>query len=394
MTDFPSLERPGGSFMRSVSRAAGAALLLLVAALVAAIGVAPMLVAGADHLDAPTVKTDKRIDITDIYAFRSGPGRTTVAINVNPLLSPAATETAHFRPSALYELKVDTNGDAVADIAYRFRFGKVAERDDDSDQTVQVRRATGAAAARTEWSGKVVANGRTTEADDDPVVTGLAGGGRLFAGPRDDPFFFDLAGFVQFKQRLLAGSTDLGELLGGFTGTDTFAGTNISAIVLELPTSKLGPTGSTVGIWATTAIRQDNRWVQVERMARPAINTVFNHTDADKDTANRISPTDDRAFDRDNVLGVLDAIGDVLDANGLDRYDAATEAAIADLLLPDVLTIELGNAGGFLNGRRLADDVIDAELGVLTNGNVTSDGVDANDRGFPAAFPYLAAPHE
>jgi hypothetical protein len=381
--------------MRSISRTAGAAVLLVVAALVAAVGVAPMLVAGADHLDAPTVKTDKRIDITDIYAFRSGAGRTTLVLNVNPLLSPAATETAQFRPGALYEIKVDTTGDAIADVAYRLRFGKVTTRDDGTvDQAVQLRRATGAAADRTEWSGMVVANGRTTEAGASPVVRAVTGGGKLFAGPRDDPFFFDLPGFVQFKQQLLAGSTDLGVLLGGFTGADTFAGTNVSAIVLELPDARLGGGGRTVGVWATTALWQGGGWVQVERMGRPAINTVFNHTDADKETANRIDPVNDRVFDRANVLGVLDAIGDVLDANGLARYDAATESAIADILLPDVLTIELGNAAGFLNGRRLADDVIDAEFGVLTNGNVTSDGVPANDRAFPAAFPYLAAPHE
>jgi hypothetical protein len=381
--------------MPSIQRTAGAGVLLLVAAIVAAIGVAPMLVSGADHLDAPTVKADKRIDITDIYAFRSGAGVTTLVLNVNPLLSPAASETAHFRPSALYELKIDTNADAIADVAYRFRFGKVTTRDDGTvDQMVQVRRATGAAAGRTEWSGMVVANGRTTELGRSPVLDAVTGGGRLFAGPRDDPFFFDLPGFVEFKQQLLAGSTDLGVLLGGFSGNDTFAGTNVSAIVLELPNAKLGGTGSTVGVWATTAIEQGGDWVQIERMGRPAINTVFNHTDADKDAANRLSPVDDRAFDRDNVLGVLDAIGDVLDANGLPRYDAATEGAIADILLPDVLTVELGNAAGFLNGRRLADDVIDAEFGVLTNGNVTSDGVNANDRAFIDSFPYLAGPHE
>ncbi len=52
---------------------------------------------------------------------------------------------------------------------------------------------------------------------------------------------------------------------------------------------------------------------QVERMGRPAINTVFNHTDAEKEAANRLRPSDDRAFDLDNVVGVLDAIDNVLD---------------------------------------------------------------------------------
>ena len=74
------------------------------------------------------------------------------------------------------------------------------------------------------------------------------------------------------------------------------------------------------------------------------------------------------------------------------NYNSATIDAIADVLLPDTLTIALGDASGFLNGRRLADDVIDAEFSLLTNGNVTSDGVNANDKAFLASFPYLAAP--
>jgi len=120
---------------------------------------------------------------------------------------------------------------------------------------------------------------------------------------------------------------------------------------------------------------------------------VFNHTDADKEAANRRGPAGDRAADRERVVGVLQAIDTVLETNGAPSYDDATIEATADVLLPDTLTVKLGDVSGFLNGRRLADDVIDAEFGLLTNGNVTSDGVDANDRAFPSSFPYLAAPH-
>jgi len=380
--------------MRSLPHRLSAGALLVVAGLVAAVAVGPMLVSGADHLDAPTVKLDKRIDITDVYAFRTSASRTALVLNVNPLLSPASTRPAQFRPSALYEFKLDTNGDSFADIAYRVRFGAPTRLPGSAvRQTFQVRRATGAAARRTEWSGTLLTNGRTTAVNRPLSTAFLAGGGAAFAGARDDPFFFDLPGFVEFKKQLLAGSTNLGVLLGGFTGTDTFAGTNISSIVLNLPNSKIGGTGKTIGYWATTAIRQSGNWVQVERMGRPAINTVFNHSNAEKEAANRLKPSDDRAVDRDNVLGVLDAIGDVLDANALPRYSPATEGAIADTLLPDILTLQLGNGSGFLNGRRLGDDVINAELGLLTNGNITSDGVDANDRTFSNAFPYLAAPN-
>ena len=87
------------------------------------------------------------------------------------------------------------------------------------------------------------------------------------------------------------------------------------------------------------------------------------------------------------------AIGNVLTANSLPRYTAAQQEGIANILLPDVLTFKVGMRGGFLNGRRPANDVIDAELSLLTNGNITTDGVNANDSPFLASFPYLAGPH-
>jgi hypothetical protein len=350
-------------------------------------------VTGADHLDAPTAKSDARIDITDIYTFASD-GGTTLVLNVNPLTSPADTKNARFSHTALYQFLVDTNLDAKADIAYRLRFSKPWRTPSGSIiQSYEVKRATGDQARRNQFSGALVAAGLTTPYGKSPKVAPVVGGGKVFVGPRDDPFYFDLPGFAEFKTQLLAGSTDLGVLLGGFTGSDTFAGTNISGITLELPNARLGGTDRTVGVWATTSNRVNGTYVQVERMGRPAINTVFNHTNADKEAANRRGPAGDRAADRARVVGVLQAIDNVLEVNGAPSYDEATIEAIADILLPDTLTVTLGDASGFLNGRRLADDVIDAEFSVLTNGNVTSDGVNANDKAFLATFPYLAAPH-
>jgi hypothetical protein len=379
--------------MNTIRRTGGIIALLAGAGLVAALGASPLLVAGADHLDAPTAKSDARIDITDIYAFASK-GGTSLVLNVNPLTSPADTGNARFSHSALYQFNVDTNLDARADVAYRIKFSKPwRNRDGNIVQCYTVKRATGSQARRNQFSGDVVAHGMTTAYGASTKVAGVRGGGKVFAGPRDDPFFFDLPGFVEFKTQLLAGSTDLDVLLGGFTGADTFAGTNNSSIVLELPNKRLGGSDATVGVWATTSNKVKGKYVQVERMGRPAINTVFNHTDADKEAANRRSPAGDRAADRERVVGVLQAIDNVLETNGAPSYDDPTIEATADVLLPDTLTVKLGDTSGFLNGRRLADDVIDAEFGLLTNGNVTSDGVDANDKAFKSSFPYLAAPH-
>jgi len=379
--------------MPAFKRTASGIGLLAAAGAIAALGTGPLLVGAADHLDAPTAKSDHRIDITDLYAFKSK-GGTTLILNVNPLTSPADTKTATLNANALYQIKLDTNLDGFADLAYRVKFSNLRTLGDGAKvQDYVIKRATGAAARMDIWSGTTVAIGHTTGYHRAPRIASVLGGGKAFVGPRDDPFFFDLPGFVEFKKQLLAGSTNTGVLLGGFTGVDTFAGTNVTSIALEVPDASLGGSGRTIGVWATTALPRGGGYVQVERMGRPAINTVFNNTPAEKEAANRLKPSDDRAFDRDNVLNVLNAIGNVLDANALPSYDAATKSAIANTLTPDLLTVKLGDAAGFLNGRQPKNDVIDAEFSLLTNGNITSDGVGANDSPFPTSFPYLASPH-
>jgi len=412
--------------MPSARRLGAAVGLLAVAGTIAAIGVGPLFVTGADHLDAPLVNTDGRIDLTDIYAFRAGASRTALVLNVNPLTAPGSTKTATFRPGALYEFKIDTNGDARADIAYRVTFAKpTALSDGAMVQNYTVKRSTGPSADRHTWRGSTVAKGRTTAYGHVVKTADIAGGGHAFAGPRDDPFFFDLVGFKHLKERLLAGSTTVGsagdnancaladddpgaKLLSCFTGTDTFAGTNISSIVLHVPNSMIGGTGHHIGIWATTSVPTPSGWKQLDRMARPAINTVFNISDGQKELTNISSPRDDRLEMLARTKTVLGAFDNVLEVNGAPNYSAAQIDAIAHVLLPDVLTYKVGDAHGFayfagngtaslanlrLNGRRLADDVINAEFGLVTDFVITDDGVNANDSSFSTSFPYLAAPH-
>ena len=69
------------------------------------------------------------------------------------------------------------------------------------------------------------------------------------------------------------------------------------------------------------------------------------------------------------------------------------DPALAAILLPDILTIDTSIPSGFLNGRTLSDDVIDAALGLVSGGAITTDCVAANDVAFGASFPYLASPH-
>jgi hypothetical protein len=185
----------------------------------------------------------------------------------------------------------------------------------------------------------------------------------------DDPFFFDLNAFL---------TVDFCN-----PGTNFFNGLNISAIVLEVPSSWLG--SSNIGVWARTLLNDQ----QVDRMGRPAINTVFipnnpfepsGSEPSQKNAFNAGKPRNDQRDFRGEVVDTLEIF-----------YGAGnpTVSALANILLPDILTVDTSNPAGFLNGRRLADDVIDAELSLVTNGAVTSDCV-ANDSAFTNSFPYLA----
>jgi hypothetical protein len=122
-------------------------------------------------------------------------------------------------------------------------------------------------------------------------------------------------------------------------------------------------------------------WTQVDRMGRPAINTVFNHGD-DKNTFNSIEPTQDRAMFQDKFVAVLTSFG----------YATDKATSIAQILLPDILTYDYSSSAGFLNGRKLTDDVIDIELTLVTNGKVTTDMVGPHTD-LLSDFPYLGTPH-
>jgi hypothetical protein len=168
---------------------------------------------------------DARLDLTDLYAFPK-PGESDKSIlimNVHPsavVNPPGSTTREPFASKALYELKIDTNGDAVADIAYRVRFSSSA----DGPQTATVRRVEGAQAAETGDSGQVVIEAAPVSTGRDARVT-EAGRYRFFAGWRSDPFFFDTRGALNDLQ---------------FTGDDFFIDKDVCSIVLEMPNSALG----------------------------------------------------------------------------------------------------------------------------------------------------------
>ena len=186
---------------------------------------------------------------------------------------PAGATTAEpFSPEALYELRIDTDGDAVADITYRVRFSP----SEDGSQTATLHRLEGAQAAGTGDSGKAIVEGAPVSTGRDARVT-EAGEYRFFAGWRSNPFFFDTEGILNNLQ---------------FTGSDFFADKNVCGIVLEVPNSDLGATR--VNLWACTLIGTAGDWVQVDRGALPAQAVFLVGTERDAYMAGE--PADDDRF--------------------------------------------------------------------------------------------------
>ena len=87
---------------------------------------------------------DARLDMTDLYAFGKpgDPAKSIIILNVHPsfrLDSPEPTTKEPFAPGALYEFKIDTNGDAVAELSYSAQLASLGDR----KQTATVRRNQG-----------------------------------------------------------------------------------------------------------------------------------------------------------------------------------------------------------------------------------------------------------
>lgn len=344
----------------------------------------------ADHLDAPGLSSPApggpRTDITDVYAFQKpgDPSKSILILNVNPLAPTLATA---FDPNAIYELNIDTDADAIADRALRIRFSEVEA----GTQTATVHLATGHRASSPNDGGMAVISGApVTPLGTKTAIVTQRGDFKFFAGMRSDPFFFDLLGFLSFVN-----GTGFDFRFGDF-----FVNKNVFGIALEVPNiAALGP-NSQIGVWGRTLVEHGDTFVRDDRMGRPAINTVFNHKQ-DKNTFNQIDPSQDRTaltaapgvtFVQSfaSTIVALSTIGASIGGNGAYTPDQAT--AIAKVLLPDILTFDYASSAGFLNGRKLTDDVINTELGLLTNGSRLHDDATAHTD-LLSDFPYLGNPH-
>jgi len=202
--------------------------------------VASFFAIAADHIDAPAVSGGTS-DITDFYAFQGENTNNIVfAANVQGLLSPTSTASATFDENVLIEINIDNTGDNIEDLVIQaiprdgqmYFFGPVAP------SSVGLNSAIEATANQSRVA--ITSYGETAE-----VATNA--GMSFFAGPRDDPFFFD---FSQYVEIINGNATSFNN-----PGTDTFAGTNVLSVIVEVPKSMIGNSG-TINTWVETKRKQ------------------------------------------------------------------------------------------------------------------------------------------
>ncbi|HMF47201.1 MAG TPA: DUF4331 family protein [Candidatus Saccharimonadales bacterium] len=308
---------------------------------------------------------DARLDMTDLYAFLKpgDPGKSILILNVHPsfrLDSLEPTTKEPFAPGALYEFKIDTNGDAVADICYSVQFAS----SENGKQTATVRRAQGARAVGVCDDGEVMVENAPVSVEREALVTN-AGDYRFFFGWRSDSFFFDVNGNFNHMQ---------------FTGDDFFKDKNVCSIVIELPNSALG--SNKVGIWARTLDKTGEGWIQADRGGRP-LQAVFLVGEQREAYLSGEPANDDR------FIGVF---AHELEHSG--GYRPEDAMGVARKLLPDILSYDPRGPACFPhNGRTLTDDVVDVFFSMLTNGKVTEDKVGPHGD-LLDEFPYLGPPHK
>jgi Domain of unknown function (DUF4331) len=210
---------------------------VLITGLLAAGMITAGLLYAADHIDSPAV-TNQTTDITDVYVFRAqDPNNMVFVANTQGLLSPGSTAAASFAENTLIEFNIDNNNDNVEDLVLQgiFSGGKMKLYGPIKPSETGL---------RSKLEGKASAEVAVTPYGAAANITTTSSGIKLFAGPRDDPFFFDLN---QFKKVIAGTASSFNK-----PGDDSFKGTNVLSLIVEMPKSLLNATGGKINVWVET----------------------------------------------------------------------------------------------------------------------------------------------
>ena len=407
-------------------------------------GLGPLSATASSHREAPLIAGLPQYDNTDLYAFRSPerPGSVTLAANWIPFEEPGGGPNFYsFATDARYDIHVDNDADAKADVTFRWTFkdhyrskntflyanGPVTSLKDKNLNFYQTYRLVRIKGKQTKVlvKNRIVAPSNVGAATmpnyaklRNQATTKVGTTVRSFAGQAEDSFFLDIRVFD-----LLYGG-DFSE-----AGDDSLDGFNVNSVALQVPRRWVAKKGNVkknpiIGTWSTTSKKSvRGGYRQISRLGMPLVNEVVLPLKV-KDAFNASKPTQDVAAlkyvthpelpklieavygikapktPRNDLVSVfLTGVkglnmpkGKITPSEQL-RLNMSTPVTAN----PNRLGVIGGDVQGFPNGRRLADDVLDIALQVVEgelvgNPNDLGDGVDTNDVAFSGKFPYLALP--
>jgi hypothetical protein len=300
----------------------------------------------SSHREAPEISKDPVADSTDVYAFVSPdrPDTVTLIANYIPLEGPAGGPNFYaFGDEVLYEIHVDNNADARADITYQFRFQTMLTNPD----TFLYNTGPITSLSSPNWNSRQFYTvTRVTHGTSEVLASGLAcppcnigplstpsyvhlthlavhdipGGIKVFAGQRAEGFYvdlgavFDLGDLRPFEQ--LHAQYGMNVFSSAAPGVNATAQLNVHSIAIQVPISQLlsggkhGPAdqGSVIGVWTSASRQRVTLWDadrsrnvfsgpfhQVSRLANPLFNEVLIPLGL-KDLWNKLPPSDDKRF--------------------------------------------------------------------------------------------------
>jgi len=321
--------------------------------------------------------------IDDLYVFPSE-GGTVFILDVNSSITGVYQEGG-FHPEARYEFKVHFDGADYEGLTYRVSFDHA---DTAGRQAVTLHLLTGSEAREDSATGQVVLQGQTGQ-------PASAGGIRLWAGGRiQDPFYIDLSLLGRVNSAIKNGTAVDLSAWHPKDAKDSFAGTTVESIVLEIPhtDAQLKP-GARIGVWAATKLATDSGgWRQINRAGHPMMWPIFWPDDVHFNI-----PADTRHPSQDypqEGKQLADKISAVVAANGTSGAPQAYGQAVMHELFPDYLNYVVGTPAlyGFAgrNGRTLTDNAPEVMLSLVSGMAVPSGlnpSIAAKQRS--STFPYL-----
>lgn len=296
-------------------------------------------VRSSDHQDAPLMVGRPGADITDLYVFPAkDPNDVVLALNVHPLIPRGLATSASFDPGVLYQIKIDTVGDYREHAALQFK----------AEGTGDTQRITLYGPAAPAMTGVDSSLGTPVGTTSYNRTTRLPGGIAFFAGPRKDPFFFDLTQFFKidpdrnYKNQPDPPKASQACFRPAGEARDFLADFNVLSLVVEMPRAMLRNAANKgrINVWATTSIADagSSTYRQVERWGRPGVKEALERF-ADHDRTNRSEPYDDPTLRR-AIYSYM-----VTPKPGGAGRSPAIAKALTGVLMPDELQIDLSSSG-------------------------------------------------